>query len=131
VFASLVLLGMQAFSQLYLPGRFDNASELYGGIGVTVVTLGWLFFVGRTLAFSFAMNAALFDRFGSLSQALFAIPLLRTLPPRSAFVRRYFGLDAEGRSVESSAANDDVAIGEQFSTAIESLEGVDQTDQRP
>jgi uncharacterized BrkB/YihY/UPF0761 family membrane protein len=125
VFASLVLLGMQAFSQLYLPGRFDNASELYGGIGVTVVTLGWLFFVGRTLAFSFAMNAALFDRFGSLSQALFAIPVLRTLPPRSAFVRRYFGLDEQGRSVESSepAAS---ALDEQLMTGIESLNDVER-----
>ena len=122
---------MQAFSQLYLPGRFSGASELYGGIGVAIVTLGWLFIVGRTIAFSFAINAALFDRFGSISQGLFALPVVRALPPRSAFVRRYFGLDAEGRSVESSAASEDVAIGEQFSTAIDSLEGVDQPDRRP
>ena len=46
--ASLVLNGLHAVSQLYLPGRFSGASELYGGIGVAVVTLGWLFFVGRT-----------------------------------------------------------------------------------
>jgi uncharacterized BrkB/YihY/UPF0761 family membrane protein len=129
VFASLVLLGMQAFSQLYLPGRFSNASELYGGIGVAIVTLGWLFFVGRTLAFSFAINAALFDRFGSLSQALFAIPLLRTLPPRSAFVRRYFGLDAEGRSVESSEPGT-ATIDEQLMTGIESLTDVEDPDRR-
>ena len=38
--ASLVIPGMQAVSQLYLPGRFSGASELYGGIGVAVVTLG-------------------------------------------------------------------------------------------
>lgn len=102
VFASLVVHSLQAFSQLYLPSRFAGASELYGGIGVAVVMLSWLFLLGRALAFSFAINAALFDRFGSLSQALFALPVLRTLPQRSAFIRRYFGLDADGRSVESS-----------------------------
>lgn len=102
VFASLVVHGMQAFSQLYLPSRFADASELYGGIGVAVVTLGWLFILGRALAFSFAINAALFDRFGSLSQGLFALPVLRTLPRRSAFIRSYFGLDADGRSVKST-----------------------------
>ncbi len=122
--AGLVILGLQAVSQLYLPGRFSGASELYGGIGVAVVTLGWLFLIGRTLAFSFAVNAALFDRFGSLSQGLFALPLLRTLPPRSAYIRRYFGLDNDGRSVESSAATDDVAIDSQFLTGIESLSDV-------
>lgn len=123
---SLMLAGMQAVSQLYLPGRFSGASELYGGIGVAVVTLGWLFIFGRTLAFSFAANAALFDRFGSLSQGLFALPVVRTLPPRSAFVRRYFGLDADGRSVESAPASEAV-IDEQLLTGIESLSNVEQT----
>lgn len=131
VFVSLVVHGLQAFSQLYLPDRLSGASELYGGIGVAVVTLGWLFIFGRTIALSFAINAALFDRFGSISQGLFALPVLRTLPRRSAFVRRYFGLDEQGRSVESSAASGDVAIGDQFTTAIDSLEGVDHPDQRP
>ena len=120
-FASLVIHGMQAVSQLYLPGRFSGASELYGGIGVAVVTLGWLFAIGRTLALAFAINAALFDRFGSLTQSVFSLPVLRTLPPHSAVVRRYFGLDAEGRSVESSAADGDVMIDEQLLTGIESL----------
>jgi membrane protein len=126
VLVSLVVLGMQAFSQLYLPPRLSGASELYGGIGVAVVTLGWLFVFGRVLAFSFAMNAALFDRFGSLSQALFALPVLRTLPRRSARIRRYFGLDAEGRSVQSSEQSDDVAIDAQLLTGIESLSDVER-----
>ena len=57
---------------------------------------------------------------------LFALPVLRTLPRRSAFVRRYFGLDAEGRSVESSPASEAV-IDEQLLTGIESLSDVEQT----
>ncbi len=52
---------------------------------------------------------------------MFSLPVLRTLPPHSAVVRRYFGLDAEGRSVESSAADGDVMIDEQLLTGIESL----------
>ncbi|HYN32462.1 MAG TPA: YihY/virulence factor BrkB family protein [Ilumatobacteraceae bacterium] len=119
VLASLVLNGLLAVSQFYLPRQFSGASELYGGIGVTVVTLGWLFFVGRILALSFAMNAALFDRFGSLSQGVFSLPMLRSLPPRSERVRNYFGLDADGRSVESSPPSEAV-VDEQFLTGIES-----------
>jgi uncharacterized BrkB/YihY/UPF0761 family membrane protein len=127
-FASLVILALQAISQLYLPGRFSGASELYGGIGVAVVTLGWLFFIGRTLAFAFAVNAALFDRFGSLTQGLFGLPVLRTLPPRSAFIRRFFGLDAAGRSVESSVADADVTIDDQLRTGIDTLADVRRDD---
>ena len=39
------LIGMQAVSQLYLPDRFSRASQLYGAIGTTIVTLGWFFIV--------------------------------------------------------------------------------------
>jgi uncharacterized BrkB/YihY/UPF0761 family membrane protein len=120
VFASFVVHGMQAVSQLYLPSRFSDASELYGGIGVAVVALGWLFIIGRGIAFSFAVNAALFDRFGSLSQGMFALPLLRALPRRSEFIRHHFSLDADGRSVESSEPSVGV-IDEQLLTGIESL----------
>jgi uncharacterized BrkB/YihY/UPF0761 family membrane protein len=126
--AGLVILGLQAVSQLYLPGRFSGASELYGGIGVAVVTLGWLFFIGRTLAFSFAVNAALFDRFGSLSQALFALPVLRTLPRRSGFVRRYFGLDTGGRSIESSAADVHMTIDARLRTGVGALGDAERAD---
>ena len=44
-----VFVGLQAVSQLYIPNRISGASDLYGGIGVAVVALGWLFIVGRTL----------------------------------------------------------------------------------
>jgi len=126
VLASLVLIGMQAISQLYLPDRLSGASELYGGIGVAIVTLGWLFIVGRTLALAFSANAALFDRFGSLSQPIFALPVLRALPRRSRSVRRYFGLDADGRSVRRSAPDrDPVVIDDELLAGIETLSAVD------
>ena len=34
---ALTLVGMQAISQLYLPDRFERASQLYGAIGTTIV----------------------------------------------------------------------------------------------
>ena len=102
-FVATVFVGLQAVSQLYIPNRISGASDLYGGIGVTVVALGWLFIVGRALSFAFSLNAALFDRFGSLSQAIFALPVVRVLPQRSAALRSYFGLDDEGRSRPATA----------------------------
>ena len=124
VFASVVVHAMEAVSVFFLPGRFSGASELYGGIGVAVVALGWLFVIGRGMAFSLAINAALFDRFGSVSQGLFALPVLNRLPRRSEFIRRHFGLDADGRSVESSESTAGT-IDEQLRAGIEALAEVD------
>ncbi len=72
---------MQMFSQLYIPGKVADASDLYGGVGIAVVALGWLFIFGRSLSFAFSVNAALFERFGSLSTPIFALPVLRVAAP--------------------------------------------------
>ncbi len=77
---AVVVAGMQAISQLYLPGRFDRASELYGAIGTTIVTLGWFFIIGRTIVLAMSINAVVYERFGSISQFVFSLPLLRALP---------------------------------------------------
>ena len=98
---AFVIIAMQAVSQLYIPNRISEASDLYGGIGVAVVALGWLFLIGRTLSFAFSVNAALFDRFGSLSQGIFSLPVLRLVPQKSTALRTYFGLDEHGRSVRA------------------------------
>lgn len=92
---AIVIVGMQALSQLYIPGKVADASDLYGGVGVAVVALGWLFIFGRSLSFAFSVNAALFDRFGSLSRPIFALPVLRLLPRHSRWVRQYFALEDE------------------------------------
>jgi uncharacterized BrkB/YihY/UPF0761 family membrane protein len=88
---SVTLVGMQAVSQLYLPGRIGRASEVYGAVGVAVVSLGWFFFMGRALALAMALNVVLFERFGALGSAVFSLPVLRTLPPKSSLVRRFLG----------------------------------------
>ena len=90
---ALTLAGLQAISQLYLPGRFERASELYGTIGATVVTLGWFFFAGRVIVFAAIVDAAVFERFGSISGPIFRLPVLRSLARRSAWIRRTFDLD--------------------------------------
>jgi uncharacterized BrkB/YihY/UPF0761 family membrane protein len=87
---ALVLVGMQAVSQLYLPGRFSRASELYGAIGTTVVTLGWFFIIGRAIVLAMAVNASVFERFGTLSDALSSLPGVRAVLRRSPGLRRTF-----------------------------------------
>jgi uncharacterized BrkB/YihY/UPF0761 family membrane protein len=89
---ALVLAGLQAISQLYLPDRFDRASQLYGAIGTTVVTLGWFFIIGRSVMLAMSINAVVYERFGSISQFVFSLPLLRALPRRWEWFRRFFQL---------------------------------------
>jgi uncharacterized BrkB/YihY/UPF0761 family membrane protein len=88
-----VLTAMQAVSQFYLPDRFNRARELYGAIGVTVVTLGWFFILGRSIVIAIELNPVVYDRYGSVSTVVFSLPLLRALPRRSERLRRFFDLD--------------------------------------
>jgi uncharacterized BrkB/YihY/UPF0761 family membrane protein len=86
---------MQALSQLYLPGRFSRASELYGAVGATLVVLGWFFVLGRVIVLALVVDAIVYERFGSISQFVFSLPGLRALPRRSPRFRRFFALDAD------------------------------------
>ena len=89
---ALTLTVMQAVSELYLPDRIDHASRLYGTFGTIVVTLGWFFILGRAIVIAMELNAAIYDRFGGVSQVVFSLPVLRTLARRSPRIRRFFGL---------------------------------------
>jgi uncharacterized BrkB/YihY/UPF0761 family membrane protein len=89
---ALTLTVMHAISELYLPDRLDHASQLYGAFGATVVTLGWFFILGRAIIIAMELNAAIYDRHGSISQVIFSLPVLRTLARRSPRVRRFFDL---------------------------------------
>jgi uncharacterized BrkB/YihY/UPF0761 family membrane protein len=89
---ALTLTVMHAVSELYLPDRIDHASQLYGAFGATVVTLGWFFILGRAIIIAMELNAAIYDRHGSISQVIFSWPVLRTLAGRSPRVRRFFDL---------------------------------------
>jgi uncharacterized BrkB/YihY/UPF0761 family membrane protein len=93
VFVAFVIAGMHAVSELYLPGRFEQASTLYGTVGATVVTLGWFFILGRSIVFALVLDAVLYEQVGSVSSFVFGLPVLRILPRRSERLRRYFALD--------------------------------------
>jgi uncharacterized BrkB/YihY/UPF0761 family membrane protein len=92
VLVGLTLTVMHAVSELYLPDHIDRASQLYGAFGTTVVTLGWFFILGRAIIISLELNAAVYDRIGSVSQVVFSLPVLRILARRSPRVRRFFDL---------------------------------------
>ena len=89
---ALTLTVMQAISEFYLPQRLSRASQLYGAIGATIVTLGWFFILGRGIVLAMELNAAIYERYGSISQVVFSLPFLRVAARKSARVRRFFGL---------------------------------------
>jgi uncharacterized BrkB/YihY/UPF0761 family membrane protein len=99
----VVLAGMQAVAQLYIPDKLGRASALYGALATTIVTLGWFFFLGRAMVFGMALDAAVFERFGSISRFVFRLPIVRLLPRRSLWIRNFFDLpDDAPRAGEGS-----------------------------
>ncbi len=89
---ALTITVMHAISEFYLPDRLDRASQLYGAIGTTIVTLGWFFILGRGVVLAMELNAAIYERYGSISQVVFSLPFFRVLARKSARVRRFFGV---------------------------------------
>ncbi|HUW00989.1 MAG TPA: YhjD/YihY/BrkB family envelope integrity protein [Acidimicrobiales bacterium] len=102
---ALVLAGLQAITQFYLPDRISGASSIYGGFGVAVVVFGWFFIVGRTLALAFALNAVIYEQLGSVSRFVFGLPGVREIPRRVPAVGRFFDLEAHGREPTEHAAD--------------------------
>lgn len=89
----LTITGMQAISQIYLPNRLGQASQLYGAIGTTLVTLSWFFVIGRVMVLAMSLSAVIHERFGTISGFVFSLPVLRILPRKSPWIRRFFDLD--------------------------------------
>lgn len=98
-----VLAALHGISQLFLPEQFERASHLYGAIGTTLVTLGWFFILGRTVVFSMTLDAVLYERIGSVSQLMFALPLLRRLPASWPWLARYFDIGDDAGSSSGPA----------------------------
>lgn len=89
----VTIAAMQAVSQFYLPQRFSNASELYGALGITIVTLSWFFVFGRVMVLSLTLNAVVYERYGSVSSWVFSLPVCRGAARRWPWIRRTFQLD--------------------------------------
>ena len=68
---------------------------MYGGIGLTIVTLGWFFIIGRVIVVALTINAVIYERFGSISHFVFALPVIRYLPRRWPWFRQKFELEEE------------------------------------
>jgi uncharacterized BrkB/YihY/UPF0761 family membrane protein len=93
VLVGATITGLQLVSQVYLPNRIGRASELYGAVGTTIVTLGWFFILGRVMVVAMCLDATVHERFGTIARLVFSLPLLRSLARRSAWIRRFFKLD--------------------------------------
>jgi len=108
--AGLVLMGMQGISQLYLVRQLETKSEVLGGLGIAAVGLGWLFFAGRTMVASLAVNAVIFEQVGSVSHLLVVLPGIRRIPRRFPSVARYFDLEemlnAEAPAIGAAAESE-------------------------
>jgi uncharacterized BrkB/YihY/UPF0761 family membrane protein len=105
-----VLTAMHAVSELYLPDQFSRASELYGSIGATIVTLGWFFIVGRSIVIALELNPVIYERYGSVSTFVFSLPVLRLLPRRSERLRRFFDLNQASDSDGVASVDDDAGL---------------------
>ena len=57
---ALIITVMHAVSEFYLPDRLSRASQLYGAVGTTIVTLGWFFILGRGIVLAMELNAAIY-----------------------------------------------------------------------
>jgi uncharacterized BrkB/YihY/UPF0761 family membrane protein len=99
VLTGTAFAALQWFVQFYLPAKLENVTAVAGGIGTAVVTLGYMFFIGRVMASSFILDAVIFERIGSVSGLVFSLPGLRRLPRRSPRLARYFDLAHEAGAV--------------------------------
>jgi uncharacterized BrkB/YihY/UPF0761 family membrane protein len=87
------IAALQWFMQYYLPSKLEHSTALAGSIGASVAALGYMFLIGRAMASSLILDAVVFDRLGSISELLFALPVLRRIPDRFPRVGRYFDLE--------------------------------------
>ena len=92
----LVQGSVQAVLQAYTEGRVERTTDTYGDLAVTLAILGNLFILGRIMTASFVVTAVTYERFGSLSEAIFALPFVRRLPRRYPWLAEFFSLEIEG-----------------------------------
>ena len=45
------------------------------------------------MVFGMSLDAVIYERFGSISQFVFGLPIVRVLPRKSAWIRNFFDLD--------------------------------------
>ncbi len=70
LFVGVSVAVAQGAIQFLIPGRVSHVSQLYGALGIVIVALSWFFLLGRLFVASFAINAVIWERFGSLTTFL-------------------------------------------------------------
>ncbi len=92
VFMGVSYSALQWFMQFYLPLQIERGSDTMGNLAITVATLGNFFFIGRIMSASFVLGAFVYVEHGSLSQRIFRLPGVRSIPRRFPKVGDYFDL---------------------------------------
>jgi hypothetical protein len=92
----VAMTAVQWFMHFYLPRKIASSSEVMGSMGVTVASLGYLFIIGRLMAFSVVLNAVIWEQIGSISRFTFGLPVLRRIPERFPKLNAFFDLDGSG-----------------------------------
>jgi len=102
---------IQGVLHAYSEGRVERTVDTYGDLAVTLAVLGNLFILGRLMTASFSVVAVTYERFGSLSQMLFDLPLVRRVPRRYPWFARFFNLAGDDPPPDqvSSAVTEEVS----------------------
>jgi uncharacterized BrkB/YihY/UPF0761 family membrane protein len=56
--------------RIYLPPKIEQASQLYGGLGVAVVMAGWLLVIGQIMVASPLLNAVMLSYRGRSAETV-------------------------------------------------------------
>jgi hypothetical protein len=111
----VVNAAVQAFMQLYIPGRIERDQDRLGELAVTVAVLGNFFIIGRLITACLSLNSVTYRRWGSLSALVFRLPGFASAARRSHSLRSFFSLELverEGRKpTVVSAARLDPMLG--------------------
>ncbi len=93
LFVGVILAGGQYMLQFTFPGQISRASELYGAIGLVIVSLSWFFIVGRVFVASFVLDAVVWERFGSATAWMLRWQALRRVVTKRVWLQRLLGAD--------------------------------------
>ncbi len=94
-FVGVSLALLQWILQFQVQGKLSRASEVYGSIGIAIVSLSWFFLIGRIFVFSFTIDAVVWERFGSITTWLLSWKRLRRTVERHPRLERFLTAGAE------------------------------------
>ena len=97
---------LQWFMYYYLPRSIERTSDTFGDMATTLAALGNFFAIGRLVTITFTVNAVTYERFGSFSQFVFDLPLVRRVPRRFPKLADFLDLDVGEPAPPEDATRD-------------------------